>query len=88
MPTVAEGEDWKGARVILQLDENGNTETLVLPQVGARYGDSGDFEWVLEKDLTTSWADKYPKGSQFRVVGGRGKPDIQRLLAKLKTVLP
>jgi len=88
VPTVGEGEDWKGARVILQLDGNGNTETLVLPQVGARRGVSGDFEWVLEKDLTKAWANKYPKGSQFRIVGGRGPADIQRLLGKLKAVCP
>jgi hypothetical protein len=38
--------------------------------------------------LTKSWPDKYPKGSQFRVVGGRGLPDIQRLLDKLRAVCP
>jgi hypothetical protein len=86
--TVGEGDDWKGARAILQLDQNGNTETMVLPQVGARRNDSGDFDWVLEKDLSKNWADKYPKGSQFRIVGGRGSADIQRLLGKLKTVCP
>jgi hypothetical protein len=83
-PVVAEGEDWKGARTVIRTDKNGVESTEVLPQVGARLSPSDDFEWCLERDLTKEWADKYPKGSQFRIVGGRDAEDNKRLLEKLK----
>jgi len=87
-PVVGEGEDWKGARITLQPDGKGNAVTAVLPQVGARRSASEPFEWCLEKDLTKEFADKYPKGSEFRIVGGRNSEDNKRLVEKLKEVCP
>jgi hypothetical protein len=88
MPTVGEEGDWKGARVKLHKDKNGNSATGVLPQVGARRNSDDEIEWCLEKDLTEEWAAKYPKGSEFRIVGGEGPEDIKRVQEKLKKVCP
>jgi len=88
MPVIAEGDDWKGARTQMRTVRDGKESTYVLPQVGARRNDSDDFEWCLEKDLAKEWADKFPKGSQFRIVGGNGPEDNNRLVEKLKVVCP
>jgi hypothetical protein len=72
----------------MRTDRNGKESTYVLPQIGARRNDSDDFEWCIEKDLTKEWADKFPKGSQFRIVGGNGPEDNNRLVEKLKVVCP
>jgi len=87
-PTVGEGEDWKGARIVMRSDRNGKESTEVLPQVGARRTHSDPFEWVLEKDLSAEFAARYPKGSEFRIVGGQTPADNERLVQKLIAVCP
>jgi hypothetical protein len=87
-PVVGEGADWKGARTRIYTNRNGNEKTEVLPQVGARRDPSEPFEWVLEKDLSAEFAQRYPKGSEFRIVGGKTKADNERLVEKLKVVCP
>jgi hypothetical protein len=87
-PTVGEGDDWKGAAVVVRTDKNGVESTEVLPQVGGRRTPSDEWEWVLEKDLSFEFAARYPKGSEFRIVGGKTKADNERLVEKLKVVCP
>jgi hypothetical protein len=87
-PTVGVGEHWKGARTVIRADENGVESTEVLPQVGARLSPTDPIEWVLEKDLTAEFAARYPKGSEFKIVGGKTKADNERLVEKLKAVCP
>jgi hypothetical protein len=87
-PTVGEGDHWKGVRTVIRTDENGVESTEALPQVGARLSPADQIEWVLEKDLTAEFAARYPKGSEFKIVGGKSKADNERLLEKLKAVCP
>jgi len=87
-PTVGEGDHWKGARTVIRTDENGVESTEVLPQVGPRLSPADQIEWVLEKDLTAEFAVRYPKRSEFKIVGGKSKADNERLLEKLKAVCP
>jgi hypothetical protein len=88
MPTIAEGPDWKGARTVIRTNADGTEVTEVLPQVGARRTTSDQWEWCLAHELTTGFADRYPKGSEFRIVGGRNEADNERLVEKLKAVCP
>jgi hypothetical protein len=74
-PVVAEGEDWKGARTTIRTDKNGMESTEVLPQVGARRNPSESFEWCLEHELSIEFAQRFPKGSEFRIVGGQTPAD-------------
>lgn len=87
-PTVAEGEDWKGARVEIRRDGRGNQETVLLRQVGARRFKSDEFEWVLAHELTVEWAQRFPKGSEFRIVGGENEAENDELIEKLKAACP
>ena len=87
-PVIGEGDDWKGARTYLHTDEDSNEHTIVLPQVGARRSKGDPFEWCLEQDLTVEWANKFPKGSEFRIVGGENDSDSDRLMKKWLTVCP
>jgi len=87
-PVIGEGEDWKGARAALRTDNKGKERTYILPQVGARRSSSDPFEWCLEPDLSDEWADKFPKGSEFRLGGGEDASDLERLVMKLKVVCP
>jgi hypothetical protein len=88
MPTVAEGDDWKGARTEIRTAENGKQRTDVLPQIGARRTSSDPFEWCLVHELTAEFAQRFPKGSEFRIVGGKDEAENQRLVEKLKAVCP
>ena len=88
MPTVAEGEDWKGTRTAIRTDKDGKQETELLPQVGARRNASEPFQWCLERDLSVEFAQRFPKGSEFRIVGGRTFPDVDQLVQKLIAVCP
>lgn len=88
MPIVGDGDHWKGARTIMRADKNGVASTEVLPQVGARRGPTEPVEWVLEKDLDAAFVARYPKGSEFKIVGGKTKADNERLVEKLKVVCP
>ena len=88
MPTVAEGEDWKGARTAIRTNKDGKQETELLPQVGARRNASEPFQWCLERDLSVEFAQRFPKGSEFRIVGGRTFYDVERLVQKLIAVCP
>ncbi len=84
---IAEGET-KGARVMIRADGNGVEETVILTQVGARRDPSEDFEWCLEKDLSVEFAERFPKGSKFQLIGGETPADSERLLRKWKEVCP
>lgn len=88
VPTVGEGEHWKGARTVMRTDKNGVESTEVLPQVGVRRSPTEPIEWVLEKDLDAAFAARYPKGSEFKIVGGKTVADNERLVEKLKVVCP
>lgn len=88
MPTVAEGDDWKGARTAIRTNKDGKRETELLAQVGARRDASEPFEWCLERDLSVEFAQRFPKGSEFRIVGGRTFADVERLVQKLIAVCP
>jgi hypothetical protein len=88
MPTVAEGENWKGARTSIHTDKNGRQRTELLPQIGARRTPLDEFEWVLAHQLTVEFAERYPKGSEFRIVGGRDEAENDGLVEKLKAVCP
>lgn len=88
MPTVAEGDDWKGARTAIRTHEDGKRETELLSQVGARRDASEPFEWCLERDLSVEFGQRFPKGSEFRIVGGRTFADVERLVQKLVAVCP
>lgn len=86
--TVGEGEHWKGARTVIRTDRNGIESTEVLPQVGGRRSATDPIEWVLEKDLDVAFVARYPKGSEFKIVGGQSKADNDRLVEKLKALCP
>lgn len=88
MPTVAEGDDWKGARVSIHVDKSGKQRTEILPQIGARRTKSEEFEWVLAHELTAEFAARFPKGSEFRIVGGKDEAENEKLVEKLKAVCP
>jgi HNH endonuclease len=88
VPVIAEGDDWKGARTIIRTDGNGKMRTEIPTQVGARRNPSEGFEWRLERDLSVEWADRFPKGSEFRLIGGEGPADSERLLKKWIEVCP
>ena len=87
-PTVAEGNDWKGARTRIRTEKDGTESTEVLPQVGARRSPLDPWEWVLAHELSTEFADRYPKGSEFRIVGGKNEADNDRIVQKLIAVCP
>jgi hypothetical protein len=87
-PTVAEGDDWKGARTAIRTNKDGKRETELLPQVGARRDASEPFQWCLERDLSVEFGRQFPKGSEFRIVGGRTFADVERLVQKLVAVCP
>jgi hypothetical protein len=88
MPTVAEGDAWKGARTVIRTKEDGTEVTEVLPQIGARRTPSDPWEWCLAHELTVEFAERYPKGSEFRIVGAKNASDEERLIEKLKAVCP
>src|SRR6266536_185534 len=83
---IAESSDWIGARVVLKINKKGESYIDVLPQVGARRSPTDDWEWYWEKDVNAEFAAKYPKGSEFRIVGCDG--DFQRLEKRLVSVCP
>lgn len=83
---IAESPDWIGARVALKINKKGEPYIDVLPQVGARRSASDEWGWYLEKDVNAEFASKYPKGSEFRIVGCGG--DFQRLEKRLLRVCP
>lgn len=87
-PTVAEGDDGKGARTAIRTNKDGKRETELLPQVGARRDASEPFQWCLERDLSVEFGQQFPKGSEFRIVGGRTFADVERLVQKLVAVCP
>ena len=87
-PTVAEGDDWKGARTSIRTDQSGKERTDVLPQIGARRTPSDPFEWCLAHELSVEFAQRYPKGSEFRIVGGRDTAENEQLVQKLIAVCP
>ena len=83
---IAECGDWPGARVVMKLDAAGNARVDLLPQAGARRDASEPMTWYLEKDVNADFAAKYPKGSEFRIMGGDG--DFDRLEKRLISVVP
>ena len=83
---IAESPDWKGARVVLRVNKKGEPYIDLLPQVGARRTVGDEFEWYLEKDVNVEFAAKYPRGSEFRIVGCQG--DFQRIQERLIKVCP
>jgi hypothetical protein len=85
---VGEGYICSGARTALWTDEKGNEQTIILPQVGGRRTKDEPFEWCLEQDLTVEWASKFPKGSEFHIIGGENDADFERLMKKWKSVCP
>jgi hypothetical protein len=86
-PVIAEGQS-KGAQAIIRTDGNGKMRTEIPTQVGARRNPSEEFEWRLEKDLSVKWADSFPKGSEFQLIGGESPADSERLLRRWKEVCP
>ena len=88
MPVVAEGDDCKGARTAIRTNKDGKQETELLPQVGARRNASEPFQWCLERDLSVEFAQQFPKGSEFRILGGRTFNDVERLVQKLIAACP
>jgi hypothetical protein len=87
MPVVAEGSE-KDARIAIRTNRDGKQETELLPQVGARRTPSDPYEWVLSHELSVEFANRYPKGSEFRIVGGRTFEDVDRLVERLIEVCP
>jgi hypothetical protein len=87
-PVIGEGDDWKGARTALRTDDHGNEQTIILPQVGGRCSKSDEFDWCLEQDLTVEWANRFPKGSEFRIIGGENDSDSERLMKHWMAVCP
>jgi hypothetical protein len=85
--SIAEGVR-KGARTIIRTDKKGNLRTDLLTQVRARLGPSDEFEWRLEKDLSAEFAERYPKGSEFLLLGGETPEDLDRLVRKWKEICP
>jgi hypothetical protein len=88
MPIVAEGNDWKGARAEIRTDEYGNRSTQVLPQIGAKRTSSDTWEWCPVHGLTIASVERYPKGSQFQIIGGRDEAENERLVEKLRKFCP
>jgi hypothetical protein len=87
-PVIGEGYICSGARTALRTDEKGNEHTIILPQVGGRRTKDEPFESCLEQDLTFEWASKFPKGSEFHIIGGENDADFERLMKKWKSVCP
>jgi hypothetical protein len=83
---IAESGDWMGARVVLKVKKRGRAHIDLLPQIGARRNPTDDWTWYLEKEIDAAFAAKYPKGSEFRIVGGDG--DFDRLMNRLLRVCP
>jgi hypothetical protein len=84
---IVESADWRGARVVLKVNRRTRSSHVYpIPQVGARRNPSEEWVWYLEKDLDAEFAAKYPKGSEFRIVGGGN--DQKRMLERLKRVCP
>lgn len=84
---IAEPGDWLGARVVLKVDKKTRASYVdLIPQVGARRGPKEEWTWYLEKELKSGFDALYPKGSEFRIVGGAN--DQPRLLQRLKSVCP
>jgi hypothetical protein len=87
-PVIGEGDICAGARTALRTDDKGNEHTIILPQVGGRRSKDDPFEWCLERALTVEWANKFPKGSEFRIIGGENEADSERLMKKWLSVCP
>jgi HNH endonuclease len=87
LPVVAEGDE-KDARIAIRTNKDGKQETELLAQVGARRNASEPYEWVLEHELSVEFAERYPKGSEYRIIGGRTYEDVDRLVKKLIEVCP
>jgi hypothetical protein len=83
---IAESTGWIGARVVLKVNKKGEPYVYLLPQVGARRSATDEWEWYLEKDVNAEFVAKYPKGSEFEIVGCDG--DFQRLEKRLLSVCP
>lgn len=83
---IVESPDWIGARVVLKINKKGEPYIDLLPQVGARRTAADEWEWYLEKDVDAEFAAKYPKGSEFRIVGCQG--DFERIQERLISVCP
>jgi len=84
---IAESADWIGARVVLKTNQATGTSYIdLLPQVGARRNPSEEWTWYLEKDVHAGSIGGYPKGSEFRIVGGDG--DFDRVLKRLMRACP
>jgi len=76
------------ARTALRTDDKGIEHTTIIPQVGGRRSKDNAFEWCLEQDLTVEWADKFPKGSEFHIIGGENDANSERLMKKWLSVCP
>jgi hypothetical protein len=87
-PVIGEGYVCTGARTALCTDDKGRQHTIILPQVGGRRTKDELFEWCLEQDLTIEWANKFPKGSEFNIIGGENDADSERLMKKWMSVCP
>jgi HNH endonuclease len=87
-PVLGEGDINAGARTELRTDDKGIENTIILPQVGGRHSKDNAFEWCLEQDLTVEWASKFPKGSEFHIIGGENDADSERLMKKWLSVCP
>ena len=87
-PVLGEGDISAGARTALRTDDKGIEHTIILPQVGGRHSKENTFEWCLEQDLTVEWASKFPKGSEFHIIGGENDADSERLMKKWLSVCP
>lgn len=84
---IAEPGDWLGARVVLKVNKKTRVSYVdLIPQVGARKSPNEEWAWYLEKDVNPGFDAMYPKGSEFRIVGGAN--DHLRLLQRLKSVCP
>ena len=87
-PVIGAGYICYGARVAIRSDDQGNKFTIILPQVGARRTKDEPFEWCIEQDLRPDWAAKFPKNTEFHVIGGENDADSQRLMKKWMSVCP
>jgi hypothetical protein len=84
---IAESADWRGARVVLKVNKRTRSSYVdLIPQVGARKNPNEEWTWYLEKDVNAEFVAKYPKGSEFRIIGGGN--DAERVLKRLKRVCP
>src|SRR5260370_23623369 len=80
--TVASERQWGLGHGIL-----GRISPTTRPtQVGARRDVDEEWTWYLEKDVNAEFAAKYPKGSEFRIIGCQG--DFERLEKRLISVCP